>query len=232
MTKFSFEVPIPHLDDFNEDQDFLFTLSFLYDDERYNHYFIKKFEEGAEIWLDNSYNEKLEADGYTDLIQIGRRVAPRFIICPDDPKWTEEQIAYSFNVMRRQFSEERLMVVVNSFEMYQFMVNAGAKVFSTSYWNRPFPDLKFIPRHHFLGLRSVQELIDHEPPTCDTGMPIKLAIMNTTIDTWIRQGCPHIYSHEMGMQGSDYFNYKMTVKEINLAKLNIIALRRIVDEKE
>ena len=234
MIRFSFEAPIPNLQDFKDEQDFFFTLSFLYDDTAYSDF---HHQQEAEVWLDNSYNEKLIADEYDRLVHLSKTLHPRYIICPDDPKWPKERILDSYNRMRDGIlpmvanADAVLMPVVNSIDMYHFLQqHVPLQQFATSYWNRPFDGLNSLPAHHFLGLLNPMELRDNKPLSGDTGMPIKLALRKQTFDQWMLDGCPHIYNHELGPAGMDFFHYSMSKAEIKLAKDNIEQLRRWVDE--
>ena len=56
-TLMSFEVPIPHLEDFKENQDFIFWLSYLCTDQRYLDYLKTKRKKGFIVILDNSFEE-------------------------------------------------------------------------------------------------------------------------------------------------------------------------------
>ena len=62
-TKFSFEVPSNHLEDFEPFQDFYFALSFLCKKStEYLNYFLGKKVEGKKVFLDNSFNELRRPD--------------------------------------------------------------------------------------------------------------------------------------------------------------------------
>mgnify|MGYP007112013540 CR=1 FL=1 len=82
-TLFSFEVPIAHLNDFEDLQDFHFSLSFVYDDPKYKAFMMRQASRGYKpVWLDNSYNEKLEAESSHKLVALMREVgAAKIIAC-------------------------------------------------------------------------------------------------------------------------------------------------------
>ena len=72
---------------------------------------------------------------------------------------------------------------------------------------------------HFLGLISIPEIRDFHPPTCDTSMPIKLAMKGMMLRDWAAKDYPHIYTHELGNQGEDYFNAKLTTEQLEQARI-------------
>ena len=57
MTRFSFEVPIAHLETFEDLQDFHFALSMLFAEGRYKNFY-SNLPRNKEVWLDNSFNEQ------------------------------------------------------------------------------------------------------------------------------------------------------------------------------
>ena len=234
MTKFSFEVPIKHLDDFDEDQDFIFSLSILYQNEEYVKYINKVNQEGMKtVWLDNSYNETMKADSVTDLVKLTRLHQARRVIAPDDPKWDTKQIKESFTEMNDYFGVHRIIVVVSSYEMFIDLQEAGAMNFAVSYWTRDqwsLEALKNIPRLHFLGLLDVPELINIQPASCDTSMPIKLALTGRTMRDWQKTNYEHIHTKDLGPEGKSFFEAEMTSKEIDLAKENIWTLRNALSD--
>ena len=84
-TKWSFEVPIPHLRDFHEDQDFVFALQHLCKDGEYRRYLqtCDKF-----IILDNSSNEKVQPCSVQELVTTAIDMQAGLIIAPDCDEWS------------------------------------------------------------------------------------------------------------------------------------------------
>lgn len=235
MTKFSFEVPIKHLQDFEDLQDFHFTLSMLYDNPIYRSFYEEQRAKGEKtIWLDNSYNEKLSADSLSTLMGIANSLDVDKIIAPDSPEWSKEQIGDAFLEAATHISPKKLICVVKDVEMKEYMLKLGATHFATSYWVRPnlslITQMKLMPSH-FLGLISIPEIRDFHPPTCDTSMPIKLAMKGMMLRDWAAKDYPHIYTHELGNQGEDYFNAKLTTEQLAQARLNIIRLKEVCNEE-
>lgn len=230
-TKYSFEVPIPHLQDFEDLQDFHFTLCHLYDQPEYLSFFRQQRIKGEKtIWLDNSYNEQLEATGLSKMLGVAVQVEPSKIISPDSPKWDTAKIATAYVKALKVFNRDSLTVVVRSIEMKQALLECGANHFAVSYWVRPdltHDVLQKLKPWHMLGLISPQEIITLQPPTCDTSMPIKIALRGWTLQEWGTKGCPHIYTHELGESGKDFFNTKMTRDQIDLARMNIRRLKEV-----
>ena len=236
MTKFSFEVPIKHLLDFDEDQDFGFALSFLVNQNKAYADYYNRFAltyQDRKVILDNSYNEKLEADGFSQLsYAIERCFGASHLVAPDSPKFDEAQIAsnwVSACLNFRKFKQENVIAVVRSRKMFNFLYDCGAQSFAVSYWTRPEiikeSDAFWISGCHFLGLNNIDEIKTFRPQTCDTSMPIKLAMVGKSIDQWRRDDFPHIYTHELGASGSEFFNASLTDETIKLAKQNIKQLK-------
>lgn len=230
MTKFSFEVPIAHLEEFEDLQDFHFSLSMLYENPVYEQFMHKQIDKGLKtVWLDNSYNEQLKATKHEDLARIMSVHDCSKVIAPDSPKWSTEQIFDSWDEMSQLVARWKVMIVVSNKEMFEKAKAMGIQPISISYWTRinmTWEELRWTKNCHFLGMLSVQELFDLRPPSCDTSMPIKMALKGLTIDEWEATGHPHYYTHEM----PEFFDYIMSRKEIALARQNIIRLRELLTE--
>ena len=106
--------------------------------------------------------------------------------------------------------------------------------FAVSYWVRDSftpTDLCLVSQEgiHFLGLLSIPEILQYRPRTCDTSMPIKLALRNETIRDWAGKGYPHVHTKDLGFEGKDFFNATMTDKQLKLAKSNIEHLKEVIN---
>lgn len=233
MTRFSFEVPIKHLEEFDDLQDFYFMLSLLYKSSKeYRNFHDKKPKEFK--WLDNSYNEQMFADSPDELARLGKQADVCKVVSPDNPKWSTREILCAFLAMRIYYSPEELIVVVNSEAMYKEMLNYGAKNFAISYWTRPknfgvMYDSIWLSNLHFLGLLSLTELTYLKPPTCDTSMPIKLAMIGQTMEDWLNEGTPHINTKDLGKFGKSFFDAELDKDTLQLARENIIWLKEKVN---
>lgn len=231
MTLFSFEVPTPHLKDFAPHQDFNFALSMLYKDEAYfSHFKAERDKEDKELWLDNSFNELQTADSCEQLGNIAYWLNPNYTICPDAPEWTTMEIEDSFYKMCGFLPPEQLMVVVsNEFMYHQLHNNTQARKFAISYWVRKefafLDNLKWARDLHFLGCLSPDELIYLKPPSCDTSMPIKLALEGRTIKQWRKEGCPHIHTKD----NLNFFELNLTALQLELALENVVTLKKVVN---
>lgn len=232
MTKFSFETPIHHLNDFEDLQDFHFTLSMLFKHVEYWRFYLKQRAKGDKaVWLDNSWNEQGEADSIRTLVNIYQDLLPNKVIAPDDPSWEANQILTEFEQLAHYIPRTQIVAVTNSIDIYRTM-KPYTKTFAIAYRVRPLlpkTALRRIMPAHFLGLNSIAELLDYKPFTCDTSMPIKLAIMGKTIDDWVAEDCPHIHTSDMGLQGEDFFGACLSRKEIKLARTNIQRLKEVVN---
>lgn len=219
---FAFEVPVPHLQDFDEDQEFVFSLSFLYKHSTYFNYF--KQTKLMHI-LDNSYNELGRPEGTTNLIQLQLKVGADLVVSPDSDSWSTEETLNHYNRLVRTFSRLFVLPVARSLEQLNAYVQLGSRYMAIPYEYRNTPELLQHPEveYHFLGLNNINEVLNYRPSTCDTSMPIKIALQNMTLDEWIERGCPHIHTKDL----PDFFNRKLTKKQINLCKHNIYRLKEL-----
>jgi len=233
MTKFSFEVPHAHLEDFTDLQDFHFALSLHCKYKKYSNYFLRQATQGtSQVWLDNSFNETGLADEPTKLIKIGDKIGAHKIIVPDNPTWSTNKVARIFKKSTKMIPASKAIVVVNSPEMLEEMQRQGALCWALSYHVRlphyqsggSWQDFEWAKDCHFLGLCSVEEIIKLNPPTCDTSMPIKLALQGIRLRTWHEQGSPRVH-RPPGMDKLSYYDTIMTKSEILLARENILTLK-------
>lgn len=229
MTKFSFEVPIHHLWDFHPFQDFLFILPQLLIDEEYRKYVLKVKRMGTHtIWLDNGFNETLQAADAWSLLGPNTLLSPQRVIVPDRLDETPAQVRESYlQMLYLGFPKERLTVVCSTLKTVKAMRDEFDCPIAIPYRRRSNfdPGWDDLTQTHFLGLNSIDEVRKFKPTTCDTSMPIKLAIKGWDIGIWLSKGCPHIHTSELGEYGMDFFNIRMTKHQIHLAKENIANLK-------
>jgi hypothetical protein len=229
---FSFEVPIANLQDFQDLQDFNFTLSMLYKHEKYEQHVRRERRLGLRtIWLDNSYNEQMVATNWEELLRLFQWIGAHRLISPDAPAWTAQQIMSSYLHLNATLPSESIICVASSPQMFYKLRNDGVSNFAVSYWVRPHlsrEDLFAMRGCHFLGLLSVKELVLHRPYSCDTSMPIKLALIGQSLRQWNEEGCKHINTKDLGVEGQDFFLTEMSTKQIDLARQNIIDLKEAV----
>lgn len=235
MTKFSFEVPIKHLQDFEDLQDFHFILSMLYDNPVYRDFYEQQYRKGEKtIWVDNSFNEKQTPDDLNLLVDIAQSLNAAKVISPDSLDWTQEVIGDAFLETCEKIEPERIIVVARSPEMQTYLKRIGVAHFALPYKVRPnlgmIDTMEMMPSH-YLGLNDIPEILDFKPPTCDTSMPIKLAMKGIFVRDWAAKGYPHIYTYELGLHGSDYFNATLSKEQLNLARLNIIRIKEVCNEE-
>lgn len=218
MTKFSWEVPTKHLRDFDPYQDYYLVLSFLYKDPNFATFMMKT---SKAIILDNSYNELREPGDPKTLYDLALRLNPRWVICPDCHGWSLEELQHSYRSMERLIHPENLLIVVKNEEQYLWAMDEGIP-FCTTYDERmDLPDIINFKATHFLGLIMPSEVRHFHPISCDTGMPIKLALEGKTIGQWIEEGYPH------PLTKPEYFDLTLTDKEIDLAIKNIEEIKKV-----
>lgn len=233
MTLFSFEVPFHHLKDFEDLQDFHFSLSVLYTNKTYKQYMIEQVKKGLKVvWLDNGYNEKMKADEPNKLAKLALEVNANRIISPDNPHWRSIRIFDNYFNMLQHFPSSKLIVVVKDEVMYNMSQRFGINNLAYSYWVRmgkKLEEMQWATGCHFLGLVSLKEIQKLKPPSCDTSMPIKIAMKGWTLRRWFLEECPHIHTKDIF---HDFFNSKLTASKLKLARQNIIQLKEVCNEVE
>jgi hypothetical protein len=218
MTKFSWEVPLKHLSDFDEDQDYLFTLSFLYNNPIYTKYILNR-NSNTKLILDNSYNETMEPGDPMHLVELSEEYGADYIICPDDDNWDLDKLISVYKDMELWVSKFNLLLVTKTNNECGWAHNNNQR-FCVTYEQRFKLKKEWLYKAtHFLGLNNYWECYQFKPQTCDTSMPIKLAMENKTIEDWYK----HNFKHPKTTP--DYFNQTMTDRQITLAKQNIKTLR-------
>jgi len=224
VTKFSFEVPLPHLLDFHEDQDYIFALSFLFQRDGYGMYIRECVGEGMQVIIDNSYNELREPEPLKDLIQLFLEYGAEAFVVPDSDEWSPTEQIYSYHQARELVAKERIWPVARWPREIEEFHAQQASLIAIPYEYRNFLNLNKIKmRMHFLGLRNPGEILTHKPISVDTSMPLKLALKGMTVREWIMMSCPHFHTHKM----LDFFDYKMTLEEVKLCKKNIKDIKAI-----
>ena len=241
MTLFSFEVPIAHLEDFSEYQDFHFALSMLCrTSKKYLEFYQSKVEQTLKVvWLDNSFNEKMKADDPFLLVRTAQKLRPHLIFGPDSPKWPITRIQEAFeatrNLLKNVLPQTSIAVVVKDQAMKAHLENRGARNFAVSHWipervQSNHDAVQWARSCHFLGMNSPQELWELQPPSCDTTLPIKLAMQGKTLRGWWEEGCPYTHDSnpvEQRRRKKEYFNLHFDDKTLELAINNIKALKEV-----
>jgi hypothetical protein len=239
-TAFSFEVPIAHLDDFADLQDYHFCLSMLCRDDRYfKHFHQLACKDHRQVWLDNSFNEQGKADQLEELVDLFTELGAHKLVVPDDPAWTTEQMKLSYHATTFHLDYLETITVVKSPEMRQELSLLGAQHFALSYhirlpaYKQWLTSKREVPKYelfrwasdmHFLGLCDIDEIQALRPPTCDTSMPIKIALQGLELHQWYELGCPHIHTKDIC---EEFFSCNMTNNQIHLARRNIIELKEV-----
>jgi len=215
-TKFSFEVPLNHLEDFEPFQDFYFALSFLCKKStEYLNYFLGKKVEGKKIFLDNSFNELRRPESSKELANLSRILNADMVISPDCDGWSLKELGKAYDELSSMICPEKILVVVKSMEEERMFRERGVLHFCTTYEQRPGLDkILLYKSFHFLGLRDFQEIEKYQPYTCDTGVPVKLALEGKDMYDWAVEGHPH------AITTPDFFDLTLTKKELNLARRN------------
>lgn len=222
MTKWSFEVPIGHLKDFDSYQDYIFALPHLiplYPD--YEDYLKKS---SKDIIMDNSSNELGTPISNEHLMAWAYAYNPKYLIAPDDDRWSIDFTFERVRELKRLWTGPILYVVRNLTE--KVLAKSIGVEYTIPYEYRFTAHMAVLyEAKHFLGLNNPLEVRIFKPVSIDTGMPIKLAIQGMTIDKWLEEACPHI--HTTPGKNENYFDTWMTGDQIDLARKNIETLKEI-----
>lgn len=221
---FSYEVPLYHLEDFDQVQDFYFAISFLFKNKSYAT-FIKNQIGKKPVWLDNSMNELRKPETVKDLARLDKEYGPfDKIVAPDHIDWGMEKLVRSALELAELVGIERTVCVVQTPAQMRYAKTYGLQHFAVPYAHRYVtPDvLRQFEGCHFLGLVSISELAIARPASVDTAMPVKLALEGKSVEQWIKAGCPHIHTKPK------YFDAKLTPAQLTLAKANAQLLKQEV----
>jgi len=227
MTRWSFEVPFKHLQDFDDLQDFHFTLIGNYDAPCYREYIRDVCRRRlTQVWLDNGFNETGSPTDVSRLALITKMYPDiSMIVAPDAIDWTTQQICDSYQEAKGRFGKYMVMVVVSDWDMYQELSRMGAEHFAVPYRTRldrfSAKELYKMPSLHFLGLNHPDEVIEAQPASCDTSMPVKLGLKYIHLKDWIGAGCFHIHTEE------GFFEASMNPTQIRVARDNIKQLKEM-----
>jgi len=215
MTKFSYEVPIQNLEDFEPYQELYFALSFLCKRPKYFDYMRKKVVEGREVILDNSYNELQKPEEGGELVRIFKDLGASMLVSPNDNKWSIKELESAYTEVVNLVPKEKVLFVVKSKEEYDYFQGLGHHKFATTYEQRPtLPTPILMYSYHFLGFINPMEIRRYVPFSCDTAQPLKLALRGKTMEDWVKEGYPHYKTTP------DFFNLTFSKEELDLAKRN------------
>lgn len=223
MTKFSFEVPIKHLDYFHEHQDFLFALSSLFEDKRYSDYMLKHSKQGEYLVIDNSFNELKKPTSASLLIDLFKYYKAEAFVCPDSDEWSTQRQLQEYENVLKLTSKDIIWPVARWPEEITYYKQVKAPIIAIPYEYRYFLQLKGLRGLHFLGLRSPDEVLNFQPLSVDTSMPIKLALQGMTLKQWMDQCCPHFHTHLM----PDFFSLTLSKEQLRLSVKNINDLKEM-----
>ena len=218
MTLFSYEVPLAHLEEFDPYQDFYFALSFLCKDPKYFDFMRKKKEAGKFMVLDNSFNELGQPDSPKEMAEIFYELQADKVVSPDSDGWSLEELSEAYEEMIFLVPKEKVLPVVRSVEEYMFFKKmVGTFAYCTTFYHRPkLPAFILYSCRHFLGLQAPWEIRRYTPFSCDTSMPIKLALRGETIADWMKKSCPHYHTKDI----PNFFDLTLTKEQLTLALRN------------
>lgn len=223
MTRFAYEVPLAHLEDFEEYQDIHFALSFLCRKEKRYFDYMKSMVGKKKVILDNSFNELGEPDEPEEMAKTFHLLEADMVVSPDSDDWPLDRMSWAYNKMLDYCPRERVLAVIRNKEEFEWYREAGGYNFCTTFYHRPSlqENIKNFC-YHFLGLVNPQEINRYSPISCDTSMPIKLALQNLRMLDWIEKGCPHIHTKDI----PDFFYLTLTKEQLRLAKENCQWIKR------
>jgi len=225
MIKFSFEVPLAHLHDFHELQDYHFALSFLFHNEEYVRYMKECSNNGDYLVIDNSFNELKRAEPLSKLTAIYEEYSADAIVCPDADEFKAEEQITSYESAVEALGRQAVYAVARWPEEFKQLEERSPSVTAVPYEYRMFLPLNELPhgRLHFLGLNNISEVLTFRPVSVDTSMPVKLIFHGMTVKEWIMEGCPHFHTAEM----SGFFDAVLTKAQVEEAKSNIKLIKEV-----
>lgn len=217
---FSFEVPIEHLEYFADLQDFTFSLSFLFENNKYREYM--KTLDSCSLTIDNSFNELNRPDSVDRLIRLAEEFPFATIVSPDNPDWGIMEQIEQAEILRDEIPNN-ILTPINSVSWIGYYRSKGFNNLTMGYGLRTLNllDLGLLKGMHFLGLNSIDELFYGKPRSCDTGLPVKLALEYLTIEDWVRKGCPHT------QLVPKFFDIKLKNIQLEIARENMEVLKTI-----
>lgn len=234
MTKFSFEVPIAHLKDFEPYQDFMFGLCFLtYTNDDYSAY-LKKQCKVTKVIIDNSFNETNIPIATQEMERMYWEFMPSQVVSPDADWWPNSTVTNAFTQLSTKLTLDVVMGVYRSYGQFLELRHAGCTNFAIPY------EWRYLVAHpedcfeasHFLGLGNLDEVIANPPASLDTSIPIKMALRGERLIDWdgkyIRNH-PHETSPVRLARVVNYFNTTLTDEQLVLAIQNIQDLKQAVN---
>jgi hypothetical protein len=243
--KVSFEVPLTHLYDFDEYQDYLFILSHLCENETYKSYVISsnKFK-----ILDNSAYELKKSIPVGQLCDIAEEIKVDVIVVPDvvgnaveTLKMTEE--FYKEFTKRPNLRKVKTMIVPQGinyseylmcyYKMKEFPYSMIGVAYYIPGFTSDFEDLRFKKvqsivnveldkKIHLLGLHRPCFLYEYKKylsiESIDTSVPVVLAVYGKEFtDKSSKEKRPSLF-----------FDLRLNKEQLNLAKKNIMNFKRII----
>jgi len=243
--KVSFEVPLAHLYDFDECQDYLFILSHLCENETYKSYVVSsnKFK-----ILDNSAYELKKSIPVNQLCDIAEEIKADVIVVPDvvgnaveTLKMTEE--FYKEFTKRPNLRKVKTMIVPQGinyseylmcyYKMKEFPYSMVGVAYYVPDSTSDLEDLRFKKvqsivnveldkKIHLLGLHRPCFLYEYKKylsiESIDTSVPVVLATYGKEFtDKSSKEKRP-----------SSFFDLRLNKEQLNLAKKNIMNFKRVI----
>ncbi|MBT9167922.1 MAG: hypothetical protein DDT19_01266 [Syntrophomonadaceae bacterium] len=221
MSRLALEIPLAHWDDFIEYSDFDYALAHeVINSKEYTKRYREQSDAGREVWLDNSYNELKRSVEINLLLKAMEIIQPTHLF-----------------TLERFYPRENIKAIEDTLEV---LLKRGIDIKTIGCWRGGFKELDEIsklvnivalpydePRelivrerdsklYHYLGLRSLSELLTSPPRSIDTSLPIRGAVRGYEID--LCQSRPA----NLGYYDP---NLKLTREQLKLAKRNCEKLK-------
>lgn len=235
MTLFSFEVPLAHLKDFDQYQDFTFALCYLmYASQDYTDYVDDRCYRKDIVHIDNSFNETNVPIAPQEMARIYNKYKPTTVLSPDADWWTSDDILTAFDDLASKIPHRHIMGIYRNDAEYYSLQARSCNHLATSYWWRNKTVLT--PNVHFLGLGNLNDVVSVKPVTLDTSQPIKMALRGESLAEWAAAGGVYTrhYTREAwgparSMRAWEYFTTVLTDKQLALAVQNVVDLKALVN---
>ncbi|MBT9170272.1 MAG: hypothetical protein DDT18_00611 [Actinobacteria bacterium] len=224
MGRLALEIPLAHWDDFIEYSSFDYALAHeVINSKEYTKKYREQSDAGREVWLDNSYNELKRSIEIDLLLKAMEAIQPTHLF-----------------TLEGFYPRENIKAIEDTLEE---LLKRGISIKTIGCWRGSFDDLDEIsklvdivalpydePRellvrerdsklYHYLGLRSLSELLTSPPRSIDTSLPIRGAVSGYDISL-----------HSRRPASLNYYDpfLKLTGEQLKLARRNCKILKEVL----
>ena len=223
--KLAFELPLRYFDEFAQEEDFHYALlDFALRSKKYRDMY-KSFNDGKDLWLDNSINELGHSLPISDILKGIELMNPTHVVTLE--KNEPHQNIIAIEQTKEEILKRGLKVkLIGTWKGTQWEIEVIKHVVDVialpydidrTFAFTTFPNIPF----HFFGFRSVHELQRYIPISLDTSVPFRAAQMGISLrDRKRRPRALPKYDPNM----------VLSKEQLDLARDNIEAIREVTLE--